>query len=138
MFNLPLKTAENPMGVFSEHELWMATAVIFAGAFFDFEPSKSHPLRKVSRKLAETLGKLIELNVKTVTGTSFASKFFDSYRENVNPLSAYGIHMIRALTETGTSAHELAFSQILPTAAAMVPNQSQVVRHQQAGAAQSS
>ncbi|KPI39561.1 Linoleate 10R-lipoxygenase [Cyphellophora attinorum] len=126
MFSLPLKTAETPKGVFTEHELWMAAAVIFASVFHDFEPTKSHPLRKVARKLAQALGGLIEMNVKTVIGTSFASKLIDSYRESDNPLAAYGIHMIRALTETGMSAHELAFSQILPTAAAMIPIQGQV------------
>lgn len=126
MFSLPLKTVDNPKGIFTEHELWMAMSVIFTAIFFDFEPSKSFGLRQVARHLADTLGSLIEANVKSVIFTKFASRFLDSLRENDTPLSDYGIHMIRRLSETGMTAHEMAFSQIMPTAVAMVPNQSQV------------
>lgn len=75
------------------------------------------------------LGKLIELNVKSVTATSFASKLIDRFRENENALSDYGIHMIRQLSETGMNVQEMVYSQILPTAVAMIPNQAQVVSH---------
>ena len=126
MFNLPLKTAENPRGIFSEQELWMTMSVIFTAIFFDFEPTKSFMLRMAARKLATMLGKRIEANVKTVTATSFASSLVDGFRENKNSLADYGTHMIRRLTETGMSTYEMAFSQIMPTAVAMVPNQSQV------------
>ncbi|RVX69773.1 hypothetical protein B0A52_06418 [Exophiala mesophila] len=126
MFSLPLKTVDNPKGIFTEHELWMAMSVIFTAIFFDFDPSKSFPLRQVARHLATTLGNLIEANVKSVIATRFASRFLDSFRENDTPLSEYGIHMIRRLSETDMTAHEMAFSQIMPTAIAMVPNQSQV------------
>jgi linoleate 10R-lipoxygenase len=126
MFALPLKTTENPKGIFSEQELWMAMSVIFTAIFFDFEPTKSFPLRIVAKKLATMLGKLIEANVVSVRATSFASKFLDSFRENENPLADYGVHMIRRLSEAGMSTYDMAFSQIMPTACAMVPNQSQV------------
>ncbi|KAL2422066.1 Linoleate 10R-lipoxygenase [Exophiala dermatitidis] len=126
MFALPLKTAENPRGVFSEQEMWMAMSVIFTAIFFDFEPTKSFPLRMVARKLATTLGKLIEANVKSVTATSLVSNLVDGWRENHNALADYGVHMIRRLAQTGMSTYDMAFSQIMPTAVAMVPNQSQV------------
>lgn len=126
IFALPLKTAQNTKGIFTEQELWMAMSVIFTAIFFDFEPTKSFPLRIVARKLANMLGKLIEVNIKSVTATSFAAKFFDSIRENENALAEYGIHMIRRLSERGMSTYDMAFSQIMPTACAMVPNQSQV------------
>lgn len=29
MFNLPLKTKDNPKGIYSEHELYMVLAIIF-------------------------------------------------------------------------------------------------------------
>ena len=102
-------------------------AVIFTSIFFDFEPTKSFMLRKVSKKLCTMLGKLIETNIKTVAATGFAANLIDSYRENHNALADYGIHMIRRLVESGMSANEIAFSQVLPTACAMVPNQAQVV-----------
>ncbi len=126
VFSLPLKTAENPAGIFTEQEMWMAMSVIFTAIFFDFEPTKSFPLRLVARKLATMLGKLIEINVKSVTTTSFASNFLDSFRENENALAEYGIHMIRRLSQSGMSTYDVGLSQIMPTAVAMVPNQSQV------------
>jgi linoleate 10R-lipoxygenase len=87
VFALPLKSAENPRGIFSEQELYMIVAVIFTAIFFDFEPTKSFPLRKVAQKVATMLGKLIEANVQTVTATSFASTFIDGFRENHNALA---------------------------------------------------
>ncbi|EXJ92751.1 prostaglandin-endoperoxide synthase 1 [Capronia epimyces CBS 606.96] len=126
MFALPLKSAENPKGIFSEQELWMAMSVIFTAIFFDFEPTKSFGLRTVARKLATMLGTLIEANVKSVTATSLVAKLVDGFRENDNALADYGVHMIRRLSETGMSTSDIVFSQILPTACAMVPNQSQV------------
>lgn len=127
MFSLPLKSEDNPKGIFAEQEMWMAMAVIFTAIFFDFEPTKSFPTRNVAKKLATMIGKLIEANVKTVTATGFAARFFDTGRENHNALADYGIHMIRQLAESGMSTYDMAFSQIMPTAIAMVPNQSQVV-----------
>lgn len=126
IFDLPLKVKENPRGIFTEQELWMAMCVTFTAVFFDFDPAKSMPVKKIARKLANMLGKLIELNVKSVAATSFAYKLFDSHRENNNALSQYGIHMIRRLAKTGMNPHDMTYSQILPTATAMVPNQSQV------------
>lgn len=127
MFALPLKTAENPRGIFSEEELYMAFAVIFTAVFFDFEPTQSFPLRMVAKKLSTMLGKLIEANIDTVKATGFIAKLVDGWRENQNALADYGVHMIRRLCDTGMSAYEIAFSQVLPTACAMVPNQAQVV-----------
>src|SRR2546421_134307 len=111
--------------------MWVLMSVIFTAIFFDFEPTKSFPLRMVSRKISTMLGKLIEANVKTVTATAIASTFIDGFRENHNALADYGIHMIRRLMESGLGPYEIAFSQVMPTAIAMVPNQSQVVSETQ-------
>ena len=126
VFALPLKSRDNEKGIFTAHELYMAMAVIFTAIFFDFEPTKSFPLRQIARKLSTMLGKLIEINLKTVSATGFAAKFIDGFRENHSALHDYGIHMIRALSQTGLSPQEMVYSQILPTSVAMVPNQSQV------------
>lgn len=80
----------------------------------------------MARKLSIMLGKLIEINVKSVKSTGFAAKLIDGFRENENALQEYGVHMIRRLSDTGMAIPEMVYSQILPTASAMVPNQSQV------------
>jgi len=127
IFDLPLKSDENPAGLFTEQELYMIAAVIFTAIFFDFEPSKSFQLRMVAHKLSMMLGKVIEANVKITSATGLAAKLTDGLRENKNALAEYGVHMVRQLIASGLSTYEIAFSQILPTACAMVPNQGQVV-----------
>ena len=77
--------------------------------------------------MAQQLGKMIFANVKSVTATGLISKFVDGFRENRSGLQEYGIHMVRRLVDSGLSPYEIAWSQILPTATAMVPNQAQVV-----------
>ncbi len=126
MFSLPLKSKENPRGIFTEHEMYMALAVIFVCIFFDFDPVKSFPLHRAANAIAKPLGKLIELNVKSVAATGWLSGVIDSFRDNDKYLTSYGIHMIRRLLDTGMDYKDVAWSQVFPTATAMVPNQSQV------------
>lgn len=107
--------------------MYMIMAVIFTCIFFDLDPAKSFPLRHAARAVAQQLGKIVEANVKSVSATGFLSSFIDGLRRNHNALEDYGIHMIRRLLESGLGVSEITWSQILPTAVAMVPNQSQVV-----------
>jgi linoleate 10R-lipoxygenase len=129
MFALPLKTEENPQGVFTEHELYAIISIIFITVFFDFEPSKSFPLRMAGRSFAQKLGSIIESNVKATSMTGFASGILDGFRENHSPLKEYGVHMIRELLKSGLGVYEVAWSQILPVATAMIPNQAQNVSY---------
>jgi linoleate 10R-lipoxygenase len=126
VFSLPLKSKEHPKGVFTEHEMYMAMAVIFTCIFFDLDPAKSWPLHMASRKLAKVLGKLVEANVKAVNMTGFIAGIVDSFSQNQSYLGDYGVHMVRRLLDSGIGPEEVAWSQILPTAIAMVPNQAQV------------
>ncbi|KAF2087527.1 putative fatty acid oxygenase PpoC [Saccharata proteae CBS 121410] len=126
VFSLPLKTKEHPHGIFTEHEMYMALAVIFVCIFFDFEPTKSFPLHQAARSISKTLGKLIEANVTAIKSTGWISGLVDGYVQNESYLTDYGVHMVRRLLESGLSASEVAWSQVFPTAAAMVPNQAQV------------
>ncbi|KAK7727703.1 hypothetical protein SLS57_002745 [Botryosphaeria dothidea] len=126
MFGLPLKTKEHPSGIFTEHEMYMALAVIFCCIFFDLEPAKSFPLHRAAMAVSKGLGKLIETNVKSANSTSWISSITDSFHENKSYLKDYGVHMVRRLLESGLSPEDVAWSQVFPTAAAMVPNQAQV------------
>jgi hypothetical protein len=125
MFNLPLKTRENPKGIFSEHELYTVLAVIFAAIFFDIDPAKSFPLRQAAKTVAQQLGAIIETNVKVATGFGLKGLFTSSPGAN-DPLAAYGTKLIQGLAKSGLSKEDIAWSQILPTAGAMVPNQAEV------------
>lgn len=126
IFSLPLKTEENPHGIFTEHEMFQIMAVIFTAIFFDVDPSKSFTLRHKARAAAQKLGKIVEANVKKTQSSGILSSLFDPFRANGYPLQEYGIHMIWRLSETGLGPSEITYSQVLPTAVAMVPNQAQV------------
>src|SRR5689334_11804219 len=108
--------------------MYMALAVIFVCIFFDLDPVKSFPLHLAARAITKILGKLVETNVKAVNMTGWIAGIVDSMHQNESYLTDYGVHMVRRLLESGMGAEEVAWSQVLPTATAMVPNQAQVVR----------
>lgn len=127
VFSLPLKSAEHPRGIYTEHELYMVLSVLFVGIFFDLDPVKSFPLRKAARAVTQQLGKLVELNVQSVNLTGWVAGVVDGLREEDNALKDYGVHMVRRLLDSGMGVSEATWSQIVPTAGAMVANQAQVV-----------
>ncbi|KAI9777325.1 MAG: hypothetical protein M1839_008933 [Geoglossum umbratile] len=126
VFSLPLKTSEHPHGVYSEHELYMVLAVIFVCIFFDLDPAKSFPLHQAAIAVSQQLGKLIEVNVKAVHATGVIAGVIDNFHQEHSPLKDYGVHMVRRLLASGLNVEQTTWSQILPTAGAMVANQAQV------------
>ena len=126
VFSLPLKTEDQTHGVYSEQELYMVLAAIFTCVFFDLDPTKSFPLRMATRNVTQTLGQLIEANVKTVNLAGPIAGIVDGLHQNHTPLKDYGVHMVRRLLESELGPSEITWSQILPTAGAMVANQAQV------------
>ena len=127
VFSLPLKTEEHSNGVYTEQELYMVMAIIFIEIFLDIDPAKTFPLRVASKAVTHQLGKLIEANVKTVNMTGWIAGIVDGMSQHHTPLTDYGVHMVRRLLESGLGPSEVTWSQILPTAGAMVANQAQVV-----------
>lgn len=107
--------------------MFMIMAAVFACIFFDMDPAKSFPLRQAAHAAAQKLGQVVEANVKSVSATGLLSSLFDGFRENHNALEEYGIHMIRRLLDSGLDVSATTWSQVMPTAIAMVPNQAQVV-----------
>ena len=126
VFSLPLKTEDHPRGIYTEQELYMVLAAIFSCIFFDIDPAKSFPLRMATRSVTQTLGKLVEANVKSVGATGFISGIVDKFHEDHSPLKDYGVHIVRKLLDGGQSASEITWGHIVPTAGAMVANQAQV------------
>ena len=105
----------------------MVLAVIFVCIFFDLDPAKSFPLRIAARAVSQQLGKLVEANVKAVNMTGWIAGIVDGMHQSSTPLKEYGVHMVRRLLESGLGVYEVAWSQVLPTAGAMVANQAEVV-----------
>jgi linoleate 8R-lipoxygenase/9,12-octadecadienoate 8-hydroperoxide 8R-isomerase len=125
VFALPLKTEENPRGVYSELELYMVMALVFTCIFFDADPAKSFPLRQASRKVTQQLGQLVMLNVQLIKRTGFIADLVDRFHRH-DVLTEYGVHMIQRLLETDLSPKEIVWTHVLPTAGGMVANQAQL------------
>lgn len=101
-------------------------ALIFVFIFFDVDPVKTFPLALGAHEVTQQLGALIETNVKFVSKTGWLSGITDKLHQQQGPLADYGVHMVRKLLSFGMSAEDAAWSQIFPTATAMVANQAQV------------
>ena len=127
VFSMPLKTDHHTRGIYSEQEMYMALAIIYTCVFFDLDPAKSFPLRMAAKAVTQELGKHVESNVKLVNATGFISGIVDGMHQDHTPLKDYGVHMVRSLLESGLSTSEITWSQIVPTAGAMVENQAQAV-----------
>jgi linoleate 10R-lipoxygenase len=125
LFNLPLKTRENPKGVFSEQELYKSLAAISVVLFADIDPTKSFPLRQDAKVAAEALAAAIETNVKLATTLGIRGLFTGKYKDDT--LSSVGVNVAKALKKAGLSANDITWSQILPAVSAVVPNQGRVV-----------
>ncbi|KAM3478595.1 hypothetical protein MY5147_002107 [Beauveria neobassiana] len=124
VFNLPLKTKDHRKGVFSEQELFKFLTMIYVCIFLDYDPVKSFPLRRAAKAASAQLGALIETNVKLGLLFGMRGLYVKKFKNDV--LAQYGHQLVQALAKTGLNAHEIAWSQILPTAGAMVPNQAQM------------
>ncbi|KAH9885692.1 linoleate diol synthase [Xylariomycetidae sp. FL2044] len=138
VFHLPLQqTPEDPKGgggggssggaLYTEDELYTVLATIHECIFFDVDPVRSFPLRQAAKTVGTQLGKLIEAKVKAVTGFGLGSLFgAKKSKEADDPLAAYGTNLIKGLAKAGLSTYDIAWSQILPTACAAVPNMGEV------------
>lgn len=126
VFSLPLKTEQNPNGVYTESELYAVLALIFTCIFYDADPAKSFPLRQAARTLAQQLGKLVEFNVRCVNTTGFVATILDHFHTH-NALTDYGVHLVRTLlANKEMTVRDVVYTNILPTAGGMVANQSQL------------
>lgn len=126
MFNFPLKSSENPKGVFSEQELYHTLSVVFTCIFFDIDPVKAFPLRQRAKEVVEQLAKVVETNVKLTKSLGVRGLYTGNAPKD-DFLSQYGVNLIKGLSKAGLSAHDITWSQILPTAGAVVSNQAEVV-----------
>ncbi|KAF3911316.1 Peroxidasin [Orbilia brochopaga] len=124
LFCLPLKTEDNPRGVYTDDELYAILSVMFTFVFFDIEPTKSFALHKAGRMVANQLAHLVEANVAAINKTSFMKNIINNIYDRNSSLRDYGIHLIRRMLESGKSAEEIAW-QMVPTASASVSCQSQ-------------
>lgn len=111
VFNLPIKTAEHPRGVFTEQELYQALSVIFISIFFDGDVAKNFQIKESAHLLTQQLGKMVLLNAKAVATTGFVAGVFQKLHRP-SPLTNYGVHMIQRLLDTNLSIKEVVWSHL--------------------------
>ncbi|KAL4882931.1 heme peroxidase [Aspergillus karnatakaensis] len=126
LFSLPLKSKQNTKGVFNDQEIFKALAVIYTAIFFDDDPSKSYPLRRAADAVSQQLGSSVESHVKSVSSPGFFSRVIDNFRDDHNALREIGDQLIKALVESGLSASDITWGQILPTAVELVHGQAEM------------
>ncbi|KAJ5103401.1 hypothetical protein N7532_003930 [Penicillium argentinense] len=126
LFGLPLKTEENPNGLFTEHEMYMILTTVFSALFFDVDATKSYSLNRAASAVAQQLGQVVEATVKADTNSGLLSGLMNSFRPHDNALREYGTSALRRLEEAGLNSKQITWSQIIPTIVGMVPNQGQV------------
>ncbi|KAF7720011.1 Psi-producing oxygenase A [Penicillium ucsense] len=125
IFSLPLKTDENPHGVFTEQELYEIMALVFTCIFYDVEVTKSFQLEQASRQVAQQLGELVMANVELVSKSGFIADVISRIHRHEH-LTNYGVHMIQRLLDSGLPPKEIVWTHILPSASSMVANQAQL------------
>ncbi|KAJ5551085.1 Cytochrome P450 [Penicillium sp. DV-2018c] len=126
IFGLPLKTEQNPQGLFTEHEMYMILSTIFAALFFDVDAPRSYALNKAASAVSSQLGSVVESTVKADTNNSLFSGLMNSLRPHDNALREFGTEAVRRMKEAGSSASDIAWSSIIPTIVNMVPSQAQL------------
>lgn len=108
IFNLPMKSADHPKGVYTEQELYMILCVMFIVIFFDVDPSKSFPLRQAGYKVVRQYGSLVELQVKSIKNWGWLQGLWDPTNvrgRNKTALHSYGYHMVKRLVLSIHSSH---------------------------------
>lgn len=115
MLNLPLDSKDNKKGIYKPHELYAVLSLLNLALYQVPETSKVFPIQQAAHTVATQLATVIESGLKG-SGGYFANKSL--------PVSVFGAELVKGLAKGGKDA---AWTQILPTAAALVPTQATVV-----------
>ncbi|KAJ4356159.1 uncharacterized protein N0V89_004189 [Didymosphaeria variabile] len=126
LFQLPLKTAEEPHGIFTEAEMYLLMSGVLALIFFDADPVSSFPLHIKSRKEVKVLGEYVEANVTSISKFGKVHELVSKVWPSESKLKSYGLHFIQRLLDSGMEPKQLVWGQMLGTAGGMVSNQGQL------------
>lgn len=80
-----------------------------------------------AQNLTIILGKLIELNVKSISRTGIIASVVDAVKKKDNYITDYASHIVKALVDAELSLEEATWAHLLPCAITMVPNQALAV-----------
>jgi cytochrome P450 len=126
MFALPLKTDERPLGVFTEHELYVIVVSIFASLYFDLDPASSIFIRQNAKDATKTLGDLVQANVAEIGDSGIFSRVVGAIFPQRSPLQSFGVVVVKRLLSSGISAEEVAWNHILGAVGGLAANLGQL------------
>ncbi|CAI4212608.1 unnamed protein product [Parascedosporium putredinis] len=109
MFNLPIKIEDNPWGLLTEQELYLATTAIFSSIFFDADISKSLHVRTLAKDLANQIERLVAVAAHAVDKVGAITDAVETVRgywrgEGFPAIAGYGHELIRHLLQRGKSS----------------------------------
>ena len=125
LFSISLKTKDHPRGAFTEQELYHKLALIFKCMSLDMNPVESFKLQQLAKEAAADIGGVIETNIKL--NKTFGAKGLFTREPKNDPLAARGLKIASGMAKTGVSPRDAAWMYLMPAAACIVPNQSQLV-----------
>lgn len=132
MFALPVKSEENPLGIYADSELYGVLIAMFTAVFFDADIAQSFKLRTLARQLAQQLGQLVLLNAKVVQTLGHdledglikaADSLASGQAKGQNHgLAKYGNHMIQRMLAAGKTVEEAVWGSMMPLICAVASN----------------
>ncbi|KAK3078134.1 hypothetical protein LTS18_008356, partial [Coniosporium uncinatum] len=126
LFEIPLKSTDRELNLFTEHELYMIMAAVFICVFFDLDPGNSFPLRVKAREATQALGQIVVGIVSEIKAGGWVSWAVNQIAPETTSLKQYGRHMIKRLLNSGMDVKQLVWGHIMGTAGGMVANQGQL------------
>lgn len=111
VFSLPIKTEEQPRGIYTEQELYQVLAIAFISIFFNADVAKSFQMSEAARMLVQQLGELILLNAEAISATGFIADVIAKLHQT-SPLTDYGTHMIQRLLDSKLPIKDVVWSHL--------------------------
>ena len=111
VFSLPIKTEENPRGIYTEQEMYQVLSIVFIAVFYDVDVAKSFQVKEAAHMLIQQLGELVQMNVEAVHTTGFIADIVAKLH-NTSPLTDYGTHMIQRLLAGGSPIKEVVWTHL--------------------------
>lgn len=111
VFSLPIKTEEQPRGIYTEQELYQVLSIAFISIFFNADVAKSFQINEAARMLGQQLGELILLNAEAISATGFIADVIAKLHQT-SPLTDYGTHMIQRLLDSKLPVKDVVWSHL--------------------------
>ncbi|KAK0649837.1 linoleate diol synthase [Cercophora newfieldiana] len=139
MFNIPLKTAANPHGIYTEYELYQVLVTLYASVFLDADIARSFELREKAKEHAAQLGALMLVQAKAPGLVALVKKVGDVVHPHLHAnggvdgkegevIKGFGDAVVaRVIKEVGGDVEEAVMGSVVMMVASGVASQTEVL-----------